>query len=662
MLLTVLLIKSVIFTSVFGLPDNNNNKTSLIELKSSDFVFDTPDVVKEYVREDGSRVRLDAYRTKNNDALLTSGQFSGLRWVSLGKPELVKLTDQDLFDFQNKLTFSLHFGMLTNIDKEVLADEVKRAKGFTVNPTQFSDINANTIECSIELYNLNENKIYILKGKVFDMSQSPYKVDFKYPLGTKERLLFQEEIKDESINIEFKCTATAGAQIQKSNTFTLTLQEINNIRLVEKLFGPANESFVTRDQLTELSNEVDSYFNVVENYQIPQEQFSSNFVDNLITLTGQTTFKPVSFEDALASLSKYSLDISGDLNANKITKELSEIFKIEKLGNKSHIIFDEKYYQELEKLSSSSGSGSASVGVFGLGGGKASAQYAQSQSDYWLDKGSSLNDQLSDLNTFSENKIKYEFEGNKIVPKSLQVSKLQASSFKRTLSFSRIKNYYYEADFNKMFTLNIKKKKDSINQFQLDTKKDLTILKDRIYKLESAEKYLKHSILMLSSQEMLKLFDANGKGFNEMAGWYLCDGRNGTPNLKGKFLVGRDQFTPGSYANVGMTGGQDYVQLSGEELPVHSHQFSAQTSATGWHQHRYMDVTYADGCDFIVPRYRGIRSGDANNRACQIERFTDPTDNHGHSVSGTTSGSGASKAHENRPPYYVIAYIIFLGK
>jgi len=294
-------------------------------------------------------------------------------------------------------------------------------------------------------------------------------------------------------------------------------------------------------------------------------------------------------------------------------------------------------------LSSSSGSGSASVGVFGLGGGKASAQYAQSQSDYWLDKGSSLNDQLSDLNTFSENKIKYEFEGNKIVPKSLQVSKLQSSSFKRTLSFSRIKNYYYEADFNKIFTLNIKKKKESI-------------------KLESAEKYLKHSILMLSSQEMLKLFDANGKGFNEMAGWYLCDGRNGTPNLKGKFLVGRDQFTPGSYANVGMTGGQDYVQLSGEELPVHSHQFSAQTSATGWHQHRYMDVTYADGCDFIVPRYRGIRSGDANNRACQIERFTDPTDNHGHSVSGTTSGSGASKAHENRPPYYVIAYIIFLGK
>ncbi len=49
-----------------------------------------------------------------------------------------------------------------------------------------------------------------------------------------------------------------------------------------------------------------------------------------------------------------------------ITKELSEIFKIEKLGEKSHIIFDEKYYKELEQQSAASGGGSASVSVFGL--------------------------------------------------------------------------------------------------------------------------------------------------------------------------------------------------------------------------------------------------------------------------------------------------------
>ncbi len=60
------------------------------------------------------------------------------------------------------------------------------------------------------------------------------------------------------------------------------------------------------------------------------------------------------------------------------------------------------------------------------------------------------------LNNFIKfcRKVKYEFEGNKIVPKSIQVNKLQSSSFKKTLSFNRIKNIYYEADFNKVFTLN----------------------------------------------------------------------------------------------------------------------------------------------------------------------------------------------------------------
>jgi len=560
--------------------------------RSSDYIFDTPDIVKEYIRDDGIKVRLDAYKTKNNAELMQSNQFSGLRWFSLGQPEIVKINQQSIFGFQ-KLSFWLEFEMLTSRDKEVLADEVKRAKGFSVDSSQFSDMDSNTIECFVELYDIGEQKISILKGKAFNLKRSPYKVEFKYPVGSRERNLFDEELKDNPIDLEFKCTVTAGAQIQKSNTFTITLQESNNIKLVEKIFGPANESYVARDQLTQLSNEIDSYFNVVENYQVSHDQFSSIFVENLITLTGQTTFKPVSFDDALKSLSKYSIDIAGDLNPNQIKKEISELFKVEKFKNMSHIVFDEKYYKELEKQSSSSGSGSGSVSVFGIGGGQASAQYTQSKYDYWLDKGSSLDDQLNELNTYSENKIKYEFEGNKIVPKSLVVSKLQSSSFKKTLSFSRIKNFYYEADYNQVFTLNTLK-----------------------HKVKKERKYPNYSIVMIGSEEILKFFDSNGKGFGEYIGWFLCDGRNGTPNLRGKFVVGRDEFTPGSsYSKIGMTGGTEYVRLSTDQIPSHSHQFQATTSSSGSHSHRYMDVTYADGCDFLVPMYRGIRSGTAHNRA-----------------------------------------------
>ena len=89
-----------------------------------------------------------------------------------------------------------------------------------------------------------------------------------------------------------------------------------------------------------------------------------------------------------------------------ITRELSDIFKVEQIGEKSHIIFDEKYYKELEKQSQSSGSKTGSFGLFGLSGSKTS-QYAQSQKDKWIDQGTSLNDQLKELNSYSENQIKY---------------------------------------------------------------------------------------------------------------------------------------------------------------------------------------------------------------------------------------------------------------
>ena len=61
---------------------------------------------------------------------------------------------------------------------------------------------------------MKEQKIVHFKGKVLNLNQAPYKVDFKYPINSKERLLFEEEIKTDPINIEFKCSIKAGAQIK----------------------------------------------------------------------------------------------------------------------------------------------------------------------------------------------------------------------------------------------------------------------------------------------------------------------------------------------------------------------------------------------------------------------------------------------------------------
>ena len=131
------------------------------------------------------------------------------------------------------------------------------------------------------------------------------------------------------------------------------------------------------------------------------------------------------------------------------------------------------------------------------------------------------------------------------MPKSIQVSKLQSSSFKKTLTFNRIKNYFYEADFNKLFTLNTVKATTKIER-----------------------KYPNYSIVMLGSEDQLKFFDSNGKGFDEFTGWYLCDGRNGAPDLRERVPYGRN--LDNSY-RIGHIGGINEVQLSEAQMPHHTH-------------------------------------------------------------------------------------------
>lgn len=52
------------------------------------------------------------------------------------------------------------------------------------------------------------------------------------------------------------------------------------------------------------------------------------------------------------------------------------------------------------------------------------------------------------------------------------------------------------------------------------------------------------------------------------AGWAICDGTNGTPDLRSKFIMGSD--TTGT----GQTGGAPNVTLTVDNLPAHTHTYS----------------------------------------------------------------------------------------
>jgi len=100
-------------------------------------------------------------------------------------------------------------------------------------------------------------------------------------------------------------------------------------------------------------------------------------------------------------------------------------------------------------------------------------------------------------------------------------------------------------------------------------------------------------------------------------GWSLCDGTDGTPDLQDRFVVGAG----GSYA-VDDTGGAESVQLTLDEIPSHAHTYQQTTGAT-----------FADS----GPTDQGT------------DNFTDSQQ--------TTSTEGGDQAHENRPPFYALAYI-----
>ena len=149
-------------------------------------------------------------------------------------------------------------------------------------------------------------------------------------------------------------------------------------------------------------------------------------------------------------------------------------------------------------------------------------------------------------------------------------------------------------------------------------------------------------------------------------GWALCDGKtiNGqkTPDLRGRFVVGyKDDDL--SYGTLGKTGGANTVSLSINEMPSHSHIGS--TSEAGNHEH-WIEGTDANGLAWrkrhisgtttVDMGFGGGGDADPNDERWRGAVNTDSQGNHTHTV--TVNNTGGGQAHENCPPYYVVAYIM----
>tara|TARA_R110002020_G_scaffold382292_3_gene593089 strand:- start:49 stop:594 length:546 start_codon:yes stop_codon:yes gene_type:complete len=169
------------------------------------------------------------------------------------------------------------------------------------------------------------------------------------------------------------------------------------------------------------------------------------------------------------------------------------------------------------------------------------------------------------------------------------------------------------------------------------------------------------------------------------SGWVLCNGSNGTPDLRGKFVVGDDSTlpTPATDSNgntpfvgVGSAGGVLDVQLNVSNIPAHTHSASnliATMGSSGAHTHKWKGWYSVDGSGSPAEevKSRSVIGGD-NPEFCTL---TDLAGNSGSSDHGAHThpititgniGDGSpilspiGDAFSSLPNYYVIAYIMKL--
>ena len=108
-------------------------------------------------------------------------------------------------------------------------------------------------------------------------------------------------------------------------------------------------------------------------------------------------------------------------------------------------------------------------------------------------------------------------------------------------------------------------------------------------------------------------------------GWALCDGTNGTPDLRGRFVLG----TGGTY-NPGDTGGSEEVTMTVAQLPAHKFSYSYKANGTS-------NVLSSNGGSYNLMQ----QNTEGSNTTVKY-----------------TNTLGNSAPHPNMPPYYVLCYII----
>ena len=148
-----------------------------------------------------------------------------------------------------------------------------------------------------------------------------------------------------------------------------------------------------------------------------------------------------------------------------------------------------------------------------------------------------------------------------------------------------------------------------------------------------------------------------GKSSDIPEGFALCDGTKGTPDLRNRFLVGA-----GSNYALGDTGGEDQVTLTGTQIGNHYHYVAGGVSS----QVRFVQIFPFSASSAIFPA--GAKASvhtlhsHSTYKSFKTESYfsSNSFSKDFGFISSLAVGTAAQEAHENRPPYYALYYIMKL--
>jgi hypothetical protein len=192
------------------------------------------------------------------------------------------------------------------------------------------------------------------------------------------------------------------------------------------------------------------------------------------------------------------------------------------------------------------------------------------------------------------------------------------------------------------------------------------------------------------------------------AGWLLCNGASGTPDLRDRFVVGAGStYIPGNTGGAttatlavvnlpshqhgisgsGTTGNNNVGHVhsfnvnSGTQSANHAHTLNINTNTAGAHSHTYTRPDYTENLNTIegtsvsidstvtstsshAGHVHNVSGTTADNNANHLHNVAGDTGgnsadhNHTFSFTGTSDATGSGTAFGILPPYYALAYIM----